>query len=242
VFNPAISAKIDWSITMSRVIILCAGLAERWKNYLNRPKQLAPILGQPLLVRTIQQLHQHRLKDIHIVSHDTRLHIPGTNLITPEQSHCTLASLNSTCSLWKRSQIILLGDVCYSDKALKTIIEFDQSLMFFGCPGANPYTGTPHAELFALKFTKSALPRVKQALSIALADASDGGRGKLWELYAVLCGRSLKEVQKTKNIGGVDYTLFTPIIDLTDDIDTPEDYQRLCHILQLLQKSNPVLV
>ena len=47
-FDSANDTKIDWSIAVSRIIILCAGLAERWKNYLNRPKQLAPILGQPL--------------------------------------------------------------------------------------------------------------------------------------------------------------------------------------------------
>ncbi len=236
-FDSANDTKIDWSIAVSRIIILCAGLAERWKNYLNRPKQLAPILGQPLLARTIQQLHQHRLKDIHIVSHDTRLHIPGTSLIVPKQSHCTLASLYSTHSIWKRSQIILLGDVCYSDNALKTIIHDNQSLMFFGCPDANPYTGSRYAELFALKFTKSALNRLQNALAIALADNEQGGRGKLWELYAVLCGYSLEQARNTKNAGNTNTPLFTSIMDLTDDIDTPDDYQRLCHILQLHKNS-----
>ena len=67
-----------------RILILC-GIGTKWHNYLGVPKQLAPIMGQPLLERTLQQLHDLGHKDIHIISNDSRLHLAHANAFMPGQ-------------------------------------------------------------------------------------------------------------------------------------------------------------
>ncbi len=226
---------------MLQAIILCAGTAERWKDHLDRPylgvpKQLAKINGEPLLMRTLTQLHNHGINPISIMSHDKNLELPGTKLILPKDCQWTSATLASSEIIWKRSQLILLGDVYYTDAALKTIINSTAPLMFFGCPTANPHTGSVWPELYALKFTRTAIPDLKKALSTTLKDAAQGGRGKLWELLMALRGRSLQKIKETGNMGLATGSFFTTISDLTDDIDTPADYHRLCTVLRMSQE------
>ena len=49
-----------------------------------------------------------------------------------------------------------------------------------------------------------------------------------------------KPLQNAEGIHGLllkNSPIFTHMMDLSDDIDTPEEYHRLCLILQMIQKS-----
>ncbi len=213
-----------------RILILC-GLGTKWHNYLGLPKQLAPIQGQALLTRTLKQLNALGFEDIHLITKDPRLNHKRVPSFAPAEVRFSSEVLACTEVLWKRSQLVVLGDVYYTDAALKTIINSTAPLMFFGCPTPNLYTGTAWPELYALKFTRPAILDLKKALALTIQDAEQGGRGKLWELLMALRGYSLVRIRETLNLGSIEGAFFTTISDLTDDIDTAEDYQRLCTML-----------
>lgn len=67
-----------------RVLILCAGDGERWGEYLGVPKQLAPIRGVPLLLRTAGQVVSHFGVLPVVVTRDPRLHVAGCEVFYPE--------------------------------------------------------------------------------------------------------------------------------------------------------------
>jgi len=64
-----------------RAIILAAGEIKRWKNYLNIPKHLVEIGGEPLLHRLIRQCSNYGMTDIQVATqHEGKLPEPATNV------------------------------------------------------------------------------------------------------------------------------------------------------------------
>ena len=83
------------------ILILCAGEAKRWNNYLDVPKQLISINGETLLDRTVRLLNSKELYDINIISNDERLKVSNKNFFRPTKFEWIVETLLSTQSLWK---------------------------------------------------------------------------------------------------------------------------------------------
>ena len=192
-----------------KVFILCSGNQERYNNTIKNPnyskiKQLININGEPLLHRTIRQLKKRDIKPI-IVTHLPELKIG--KWIEPQDRTYTISTLKSTSHLWDEKTIILLGDVLYTEYALKKIIECEDPIRFFGT----------RAEIFALVFTENKLTIdiINKAMEWSKKN-NHRIRGKLWCLY-----RHLILVDPREHLFG-DY--FTRINDGTRDFDFQGEY------------------
>ncbi|SHF79834.1 Choline kinase [Fodinibius roseus] len=207
-------------INNTKVLILCAGDGTRWDNYLGVPKQLIPINEEPLLKRTVRLLCDNGCNDIAIISHDDRLNLDRCDFFKPPQCRWTVETLLSTHPLWTERTLVLLGDVFYTKQALATILSPSQGVQVYGRFGPSLFTFTQYGELFAISFEENDHHKMKKHLNIARSHALSGGRGKMWEFYRSLAGFPLNEHKK-------DDEIFTSIHDLTDDIDSPKEYDKL---------------
>lgn len=205
-----------------RAFILCAGRALRWNDFTTLPKHLAQVDGETLLDRTVRQLSTRGVQEIAVVSNDERLQRPGCALLSPARCRWAAETLATTRHGWNGNTAILLGDVYYTDQAMDSILACGEPLAVFGRPGPSRLTGSCWAEIFALRIRKNGVARMDSAIQQAIRDAETGGRGKLWEIYRALTGQPLrgKRIQ-------LDERIFRTIDDLTDDVDTPEEWERL---------------
>jgi len=74
---------------------------------------------------------------------------------------------------------------------------------------------------------------MKKHLNIARSHARSGGRGKMWEFYRSLAGFPLNKHKKEEEI-------FTSIHDLTDDIDSPKEYDKLLKRYTFASSKKPI--
>lgn len=212
----------SWMPSDLRAFILCAGRASRWNAVTALPKHLAQVDGETLLDRIVRQLSTRGVQEIIVVANDERLQRPGCVFLSPDRCRWTAETLATTRHAWTGNTAILLGDVYYTDPAMDSILACGKPLSIFGRPGPSRLTGSCWAEIFALRIRKSGTARMDSAIQLALRDAETGGRGKLWEIYRALTGQPLRG----KRIK-LDERIFRTIDDLTDDVDTPEEWERL---------------
>ncbi|MCH2180210.1 MAG: hypothetical protein MK106_15565 [Mariniblastus sp.] len=116
--------------------------------------------------------------------------------------------------------LVLLGDVFYTKRAIERIVSYPNGIHVFGRPGTNLFTGSPYGEIFAFSFDRDGADEMLDNADRVSADAKRGGRGKIWELYRSLAGFSLDESR-------TDHRIFVPIHDFTDDIDSPQEDERV---------------
>lgn len=199
------------------VLILCAGEAKRWNNYLGVPKQLIAINGETLLDRTVRLLHLKELNDINIISNDERLKVSNENFYRPTKFEWIVETLLSTQSLWNENTIVLLGDVFFTQDAINTIDNLKEILHIYGRYGASGFTSTPWGEIFALSFKQSDWNQIISNAENVIRQTKLGSRGKLWELY-----RSIAGFPHNEHL--IEDDIFISINDLTDDFDLPSDY------------------
>jgi len=216
----------------TRVLILCAGEGERWGEYLGKPKQLAPIFGVPLLVRTAGQVQHYFGVSPVIVTHDPRLHIPGCDSFCPEQRRWVVETFLSTACLWSSRTVVLLGNVLYTDAAITICRAASGGLVIFGRQGASIFTGKRYGELFGLSFTRDYSDFVTHCLIQVIGDATRGGRGKLWEFYFLA---------QREPPSGRPPIEFCEIHDYTEDFDSPEEYHYLKRLCESALSSAPAL-
>jgi hypothetical protein len=216
-----------------KALILCAGSGKQWGEYLGRPKQLIVIDNESLLDRMARLLRDHGVTDIDIVSNDDRLRIAGCGFFRPTRYRWTVQTLLSTRELWRERTLVLLGDVYYSEAAIRTIIRFKGNLRVFGRPGRSSFTHK-RREIFALSFDSSCTSDVVQSASVVLEHAMAGGMGKLTQLYRSLVGFPLERYDKYER------EVFLTINDLTDDFDHPKQYDRFLRRYRWATSTNSI--
>jgi hypothetical protein len=89
--------------------------------------------------------------------------------------------------------------------------------VFYGRTGKNRITRCRGKELFALRFSAAAQTRFLEAADRALVHFEAGGWDRLWVLYKALAGFDLVDT-------AFDESLLVKINDITDDIDSVEEY------------------
>ncbi|ACF13717.1 hypothetical protein Ctha_1254 [Chloroherpeton thalassium ATCC 35110] len=218
---------------MAKVFILCAGGSSKWGYYLGIPKPLIQINKEPLLHRTLRLLKGHKISDVTIVATDPILEQKGYSFFKPEASRWFVETVLSTESLWQEQNIFLMGDVFYTQEAIKTIVASADKLKFFGRPGKSMYSHKAHGEVFGITFSNEASQQVKAHGEKVIQAAKSLGHGKAWQLYRSLAGFGLDEKQ-------VETAYFQVIDDFTDDFDTPEEYDLAIFRYNFVASRNPI--
>jgi len=184
---------------------MCAGLGTRWSNYLGVPKHLITINGETLLGRTTRLLKENGITDYIITGCDERYKEYG-ELIDQTDKDCEIDRFEE----YPTNGYIcyLYGDVYYTEEAMKTIINTDaEDIMFFGSEW----------EIFAIKVKDKDLFYKHKHIVKDLYQNGVVNRCIGWEIY-----RSLHCINFNDHIISERYT---KILDGTDDIDYPEDYE-----------------
>lgn len=134
--------------------ILCSGKSLRWNNYLGIPKQHIKISEETLIDRTIRLLKKFTsCQHIYIVSNNAELKNDSCHYFTPTNSNTTVQTLYSTKDLWQHQNIILLGDVFYSEGAIKLISQETDNVRFYGKPlRCKFFDRERHGEILGLRF------------------------------------------------------------------------------------------
>lgn len=198
------------------ILILCAGDGVRWNNYLGCPKQLAPIRGVPLLERTVTLCRRFVARRPIVVAVDERLRISGVHFLAPARRRWIVETLASSAEGWAARTAVLLGDVFYSERALRTILQHPGELVFFGRRGASYFSGKRYGEIFGLCWQAAGGAMVRWGLSRTAEMARWGGSGKLWDLLKVCQERFGRRAVS-----------FHDVEDETEDFDSPLEFRRL---------------
>ncbi|NMA32751.1 MAG: NTP transferase domain-containing protein [Alphaproteobacteria bacterium] len=226
----------------TKVIILCGGISSRWNNYLNVEKHFAKFGNKTVIENTIDILNKFNC-EICILAHNDNVHLfsyLNVELITISSENAKLEfyKLKGTYGHWNETgkTIILMGDVWFTKKALvKILISTSDKLLFWGRQQRNYLTNCNHGELFGLSFYPNSHNIVKFAttqLEFLILNQEikiSGG----WGVYNIISGLN-HLMSKQKNIKGrALYSNFINILDYTDDIDSPKDYENLKTALSL---------
>lgn len=222
---------------MSRhVIIIAAGDATRWDNYLNRPKHLIEIDKEPILSRTVRQVKAHGADKVWIVSKKETASLykkkAGADIFIPtfNPDMVDADKFYNSRELWNKEgrTIILYGDVYFSDLAMDSIMGWsDTQFRLFGRAFDSKITGTAYGECFAQSFYEgdqdnylAALRRIARLYKWGLIGRCGG-----WEHYRAMLGFP-DELIRRHFVG----EKFTNIDDWTDDFDYPKDYDRFIEL------------
>lgn len=204
-----------------KYIIMCGGTYKKWET----PRQLLPINGEPIVVRTIRLLEENGIKDIAISSNNPIFEQFGVPVLKHDNKYVADApgvyNKHWVDAFYPTDEPVcyLFGDVVYSPKAIKTIVDTDtDDIEFFAsAPPFAPEYIKPWAEPFALKVRNT--ERLKHAISLT-KQYTDRGLFKrhpiMWELWQV--------IQATR-LNHIDYGNYTVINDYTCDVDRAEDIE-----------------
>jgi len=234
------------------IIIACAGNGTRWNNYTGVEKQLVNINNKPLLERTITQIKTYlNYNKIYLIVNETNKNNFLIDFIINSCEIITLTnkSINDVPVLYSiqnmldnnNNILILLGDVYFTDDAFIKIKENTNNteLSFFGRLNIENNLNFKPDELFAFYFCKNIHSLIKQIVNNVkkLYTNKKINRFLQWEILTYYYAF------KDSNIDGTNEEInfykktfenrkntfaehFINILDLTDDFDYPNDYDK----------------
>ena len=196
------------------------------------PRHLTKINGEPLLARTIRLLRENGIKDIAVSSDNEQIlefvrQMPGVEVVAKDSRFLATTLANEQWVISAFGGYIddpvcyLFGDVVFSPKAIKTIVETEtDSIEFFA--SAPPFDRSVYPKRWAEPFAFKVVEPVDFA--VARSDTAS-----LWTIYKAFkrepIAWELWQVIKKTPINIIDYTNYTVINDYTCDIDSPEDVE-----------------
>lgn len=201
-----------------KYIIMCGGGLGHWE----RPRHLTFVNNERIVARTIRLLKQNGITDIAISSNNPEFVMFSVPVITNMNKDCWVDAFvpedGPVC--------YICGDVVFSDKAIKKIVETEtEDIEFFASsPPFSRYYIKPWAEPFAFKVVNQ--KHLKEAIQKTKEYEIEGlfkRRPIAWELWQVIKGTELNKI---------DYSNYTAINDYTCDIDEPEDIRKLERAMQ----------
>lgn len=219
-------ARVDLSKVPQRAIIIAAGEATRWNNYLGVAKHFIEIDGEKLIHRTVRLLKENGVDDIHIVANTNDYSINGANLYKPKHTKRNdgVDKFLNSQDLWLDNgrTIVLYGDVYFTDEAMKTICEYNhRDWTLFARPYGSNVTGTPWGECFAQTFYEDHIPEHLRNLekAVNLYQQKKIMKPSGWQHYRFMIG--VPDHLVDRHWYG---DRMIRIDDETDDFDTKEDY------------------
>lgn len=212
---------------MTKYIIIAAGEATRWGNHLGVPKHFAVINGEPIIKRTVRQLRERDVAqdDIFVVSKDYEL--SGVVNVYPKLNHKNAEAdkFLSSRGYWSKHgrTVILLGDVYFTDNAIDKIMnDMNRNWTFYCRPEPHEKYGYPWGEGFAVSFYPKDIRTAENKLHkiTEVYRRGDLKRCGGWEWARAMANMNLTKHYNELNV-------YTIISDATNDIDFPDDYERL---------------
>lgn len=211
-----------------RIIIIAAGDATRWGNYMGVTKHYAVIAGEPVIERTVRLLLERKQNDIWVVSKDYA--IAGVHNYRPKlnaRNHDADKFISSS-ELWhpKKRTIVIYGDVYFTESGIDTILANDTELYRLFCrPTGNKQFKYPYGECFAISFHpadhKFLSYNLRRLVHLFRADVISRIGG--WELTRLMAKVPIGQVHRHKTW----LTNYFVIDDATNDIDYPSDYENV---------------
>lgn len=221
------------------VIIMAGGEAKRWKNHTGRPKHWLQIGNYNSLIDRIscQVLRLNERIKITVVippATDPAYSTYLEYIREVRMSLCSEIKLSTRCgasalyeltdsNLYNKTYFkttVLFGDVWFTHKAISKILnaQFDDYI-FIGRKDKNIVTGLKYGELWGLSFKREAYLTIIQALAEVnnLLTIKKIARAGGWQIY--------KHMQDLDQGAHAIKNNFLEINDLTEDFDTPEDYE-----------------
>jgi hypothetical protein len=202
---------------------MAQGRGKRW--IAGKPKVLAPIGGEPIICRTIRQLHALKVPASIVVIAPANFaeYIPNAHIYeVPHPGDEVCYGIRDTADLWEGHErvIIMLGDVIWSWAALEEMVTQVSPLRFFGRLRPSVVTGKKIDERFALTFTPEATDTIMAGVRRVLADykCTPG----LKSLYQDIIGapHSYPEI----DLVHWEDEILCQIDDYTDDVDNWKEY------------------
>ena len=190
------------------------------------PRQLSKINGETIVGRTIRLLKENGICDITITSHDKRFDNLGAKRYESKNNNYNAIEktgywLNAfPIELLKEPVTFLLGDVYYSENAIKTIVESETDSTLFFCSdktkGYDKKYIKKHDEPFGYKVVDTELFKEHIEKVKKMYDEEKTRRHPIvWELYRSINGIDVNTHSLTTN--------YIAINDETCDIDRVED-------------------
>ena len=211
-----------------KYIIMCGGTYQKW----NKPRQLLEFQGESLVARTIRLLKENGVDDIAISSNNDVFEQFGVPVLKHKNEY-NARKYNDFDGYWcdafyptDEPACYIFGDVLFSEKAIKTIVNTPTNdIEFFAsAPPFDTNFYKMYAEPFALKVQSQY--HLHQSISLLKVYDQQGLFARkpiMWELWQVI---------KKTPLNKIDYTNYTVINDLTCDIDDPEDIDKLLKFLR----------
>ncbi len=201
-----------------RVVILASGVGQRWEAI--EHKQLVNVHGQPLLLRTIEQIQQRWDTRPAVMTHHVAIAemveaVADVVELPASERRWTVETALSSREHWGEPTLLLAGDVYWTDQAMDLACGLNRG-------GPVRFLTTQCAagqDILGIWFRRRHRNKIAKALHHARQHALiRGGGGKLWQAYRSLCGYPL-----TRH--WLDAVHAIPIDDETTDFDSLLDYQ-----------------
>lgn len=218
---------------MTKYIIIAAGEATRWNNYMGITKHFAVLNGEPILIRAVRLLKENGVKaqDIELVSLDYNVEGVTNHHITPNyKENADADKFLSSAHLWNREgrTVIVYGDVYFSDYAMQRITNYEgKDWTMFCRPGT--INNATAGECFAASFYPDEIDRgIAQLKELTrLYRAKQFSRIGGWEWSRLMSDVSRDKIWEHQ----LDLNVYDVIDDETDDLDFPRDYLRLKEVV-----------
>jgi len=223
-----------------RIIIPAAGKQTRWEG--DGSKHFVDVLGEPLIIRTIRQLLDRKKSEIIVLS-DKGWNL-GVPCISPQQRADVAETdkILSSVPYWTDADrldktTLLFGDVCFTDKAMDTIVAAGaKKCTWFGRRNASKKTGKPYGEIFGVTIAKSYsdvfakfCETVRKQRDVAQLMKEPRNR-KHWQKRWADSRRRVHERRRGtartcyEAMASTPWTKYVEIDDMTEDFDYIEDY------------------
>lgn len=188
------------------------------------PRQLTKINGETLIERTVRLLKENGIKDIIITSHDKRFDNLGAERYEPlyndyrpkENKGYWISAF--PIELLNQPITFLLGDVYYSENAIKIIVQEKTNSILYFCTYKNKDVRyiKHHDEPLGFKVVDYVMFKEHIERMKLFKDSGEALREPIaWELYRSINNQPLKEHKMTNN--------YIAINDESCDIDTIND-------------------
>lgn len=199
-----------------KYIIMCGGKYKHWED----TRHFEIIRGEFIVYRTIRLLRENGVTDIAISSNNPEFEQFGVPVLYHHNTYGEGGLWIEAFYPMDEPACYIFGDVIFSPNAIKKIVETKtESVEFFAsAPPFSPNYFKSYAEPFAFKVADQELFKYKLNECRELAKRGMFKRLISWELWQVIKGTPLNDI---------DYTNYTVINDYTCDCDTEEEYNRI---------------
>lgn len=200
---------------MKRIVIMADGKGMRWNNYMGIPKHFVVVRGEKLISRTVKLLRD-RLTDVKgteiiVTSHDKRYEFEGSRRYEPKNNRYEIDRF--TEELIVSDMCFLYGDTYYTKESIDKILEEEaEDILFFGNKKA--IVG------IKIKDDESFKRHVKNVRDRYFRGETEKCTG--WQVYRSFTGQSLTGTLELRE-------KFIEVDEMTTDVDTPYDYERLAN-------------